>query len=69
LGQAEQGGLGFAEQAAADQAFQLGSDAFGAPWLRAGAECLADVLGAEPFGGLPDGGEDLVEAGCERCWW
>ncbi|MFI6103105.1 hypothetical protein [Streptomyces sp. NPDC051310] len=64
--QDEDTGLGFGEDASADQAFRLGPDTFGVTGLRPGAQRLADVLRAERAVGLLESGQDLVVSWRER---
>ncbi|EME98033.1 hypothetical protein J7W19_06525 [Streptomyces mobaraensis NBRC 13819 = DSM 40847] len=62
----EQAAFGFGEDAAVDQAFQLGAHAFGVPRLGAGAEGATDVPGAQPVPVLLEEGQDLAIARRQR---
>ncbi|GLW69640.1 hypothetical protein Kpho02_19390 [Kitasatospora phosalacinea] len=56
----EQAWLGLDQDATPDQAFQLGTGAFGVAGLGAEAERPADVLGVQAVVGVLEQGEDLA---------
>lgn len=59
-GAGEQAGFGFDEDAAANQAFQFGADAFGVLREDRQVEGLAEVAGAHRPARVGQGGEDLL---------